>query len=235
MTLTQDLLHDHVVRRITRARPDLAEARDLSTVDGLHAVEADIAADSDIAVVAVVRHFDLASWVRGTVAFAASLPAADGWRRSFTKTLFLAGNPANLADRFAFHHVDETGAVAWTAPAPAGDRLALRQLLRAFVGERELSVPGDVVVDLPGPTTGVGRVLSVAGPGMTVAQAMVHLNHLLVEAVFDGVLTPGDRLTVRRVPRLVGLPGPFDALRVGTAATGKLHALMALTKEVSGA
>lgn len=238
MNLTQDLLHDHVVRRITRARPDLASAHDLSTIEGLRAVEG-AAADSDVVVVAVVRHFDLAAWVRGTVGFAAGLSSVDGWRRSFTKTVFLAGNPANLVDRFTFHHVDETGATAWTAPAPAADRLALRQLLRAFVAERALSVVGDVVIDLPGgsPATRAERVLHVAAPGLTVAQALVHLNHLLVEAVFDGVLAPGDRLTVRRVPRLVGLPGPFDALRVATdpAAPGRLHALMALTKEVSGA
>ncbi|MFE2757583.1 DUF6182 family protein [Actinosynnema sp. NPDC059335] len=238
MNLTQDLLHDHVVRRITRARPDLADAHDLSTVEGLRAVEG-AAADTDVVVLAVVRHFDLAAWVRGTVGFAARLSAVDGWRKSFTKTVFLAGNPANLVDRFAFHHVDETGAVAWTAPAPAADRPALRRLLRAFVGERELSVGADVVIDLPGggPAAGVGRVLHIAAPGMTVAQALVHLNHLLVEAVLDGALAPGDRLTVRRVPRLVGLPGPFDALRVATdpAAPGRLRALMALTKEVSGA
>ncbi len=239
MSLTQDLLRDHVVRRIVRARPDLAAAHDLSGLDGLTAVQsdiADVAADSDVVVVAVVRDFDLVRWVRGTVAFASGLSDVAQWRRSFTKTLFLAGNPANLADRFTFQHVDEAGAVAWTSPAPARTRLPLRQLLRAFVGERELSVPGDVVVDLPGPVTGVERVLHVAGSGMTVAQAMVHLNHLLVEAVLDGVLAPGDRLTVRRVPRLVGLSGPFDALRVEAdpAFPGRLCALMALTEARGG-
>ncbi|QQQ78747.1 hypothetical protein IOD16_10030 [Saccharothrix sp. 6-C] len=233
MTVTQALLHDHVVRRIARARPDLAAWRDLSTVDGLSAVEAEIAAVSDTAVVAVVGGFDLVEWVRGTVAFAASLSDVDAWRRSFTKTLFLAGNPARLTGRFAFRHV--AGRLAWTDLAPADAHLPLRQLLRAFVGERELDVPGDVVIDLPGPP-GRHRVLHVAG-AMPVARAMVHLNHLLVEAVFDGVLAPGDRLTVRRVPRLIGVTGPFDALRVGVdpASPGRLHALMALTEEVSGA
>lgn len=241
MNLSQQLLREHVARRIARHRPDLARSHDLATVDGLAAVEAGLAEDAGTAVVAVVRRFELAAWIRGTVAFAAGLDPdlTEPWRRSFTKTLFLAGNPANLAGRFAFAHTDGTGSLAWTAPAPAARHLQLRQLLRAFAGGRELAVDGDVVVDLPGGQAAapVHRVLHLAGPGLTVDRAMIHLNHLLVEAVLDGVVAPGDRLTVRRVPRLVGVPGPFDALRVAVdpAGPGRLHAVMSLTKEAGGA
>jgi hypothetical protein len=234
MSLSQDVLHDHLVGRITRALPELrGDAARLSTVAGLLSVEA----GADTAVVAVVRRFHLATWIRGTVAFAAALGPAGQWRRSFTKTLFLAGNPANLLGRFTFRHIDETGTMAWTAPAPAATQLPLRRLLRAFVGECPLVVPGDVVVELPGESSGTARVLSIAGTGLTVAEAMVHLHHLLVEAVFDGALAPGDRLTVRMVPRLVGIPGPFDALRVGVdpAQPARLRALMGLTTEVTDA
>jgi len=237
--LTQELLHSHAAQRVIRSRPDLAAVHDLSTMDGLTAVEAAVAGDGGTAVIAVVRRFELAAWVRGTVAFAARLDRdrAEDWRRSFTKTVFLAGNPANLADRFAFEHVDATGSLAWTAPAPTSAHLPLRQLLRAFAGGRELGGGADVVIDLPGPAPGRHRVLHVAGGGLPVAKVMVHLNHLLVEAVSDGVLAPGDRLTVRRVPRLLGVPGPFDALRVGVdpADPGRLHALMSLTTEVDSA
>jgi hypothetical protein len=235
MSLSQEVLHDRTVDRITAALPAVRDATRLSTVDDLLAVEAGVAAGGGTAVVAVVRRFDLVAWIRGTVTFAAGLGRAEQWRGSFTKTLFLVGNPANLVHRFAFGHIDETGTLAWTAPAPAAAQMPLRRLLRAFVGQRELTIPGDVVVDLPG-RPGVAWMLYIAGTGLTVAQAMVHLNHLLVEAVLDGILTPGDRLTVRRVPRLVGL-GPFDALRVvvDPALPGKLHALMGLTTEVTSA
>jgi len=239
VTLTQELLHSNAAQRIIRSRPDLADAHDLSTMDGLAAVEAAVAGDGGTAVIAVVRRFQLVSWVRGTVAFAARLDRdrAEEWRRAFTRTVFLAGNPANLVDRFAFEHVDGTGSLAWTAPASMPTHLPLRQLLRAFAGERALPGGADVVIDLPGPPTGRRRVLHVVGGGLTVAKAMVHLNHLLVEAVSDGVLAPGDRLTVRRVPRLLGVPGPFDALRVAVdpADPGRLHALMSLTQEVADA
>ncbi|HEU5475258.1 MAG TPA: DUF6182 family protein [Actinophytocola sp.] len=236
MTLTQRLLHDHAARRIIRARPELAQVRDLSTVDGLTAVQQD-AGDEDTAVVAVVRRFDLVSWVRGTVAFAAGLNRrrAQEWRRAFTRTVFLAGNPANLTTRFDFAHVAETGAMAWTAPASAAAHRPLRRLLRTFPGTRDLTLGGDVVIDLPGepPAEPMRRVLHLAGSGLTVAGALVHLGHLLVEAVLDGAISPGDRLTVRQLPRLVGVPGPFDALRVGVdpADPDRLHALMSVSRE----
>jgi hypothetical protein len=235
VTLDQDVLRHHAVGRITKALPEFHDnPAGLSTVDGMLAVEA--GAGAGTAVVAVVRRFDLTAWIRGTVAFAAGLGWAGEWRRSFTKTLFLAGNPANLMDRFTFCHVDETGTLSWTAPAPAATQLPLRRLLRVFIGEQKLTVSGDVVIDLPG-GPGAERVLYIADAGLTVAQAMIHLSHLLVEAVFDGVIAPGDRLTVRLVPRLVGIPGPFDAVRVGVDPTlpGKLHALMGLTTPVTGA
>jgi hypothetical protein len=238
MTLTQNLLRDHVAQRILRARPELASVHDLSTVDGMAAVQDDVAEDGGTAVIAVVRRFELASWVRGTVAFAAGLDRdlSQEWRRSFTRTVFLAGNPVNLVNRFAFEHVTENGGMAWTAPAPADAHRPLRRLLRTFPGTRWLALNGDVMIDLPGGRPGgktMRRVLHLAGSGLTVAGTLVNLGHLLVEAVLDGAIAPGDRLTVRQLPRLVGVPGPFDALRVGVdpADPGRLHALMSVSRE----
>ncbi|WP_447002187.1 DUF6182 family protein [Saccharothrix isguenensis] len=236
MTITQQVLRDHVAQRIATARPDLARLHDLSTVDGLAGVEACVAEDGTT-VVAVVRRFDLVSWTRGTVAFAAGLDPerAAKWRRSFTRTVFLAGNPVNLVDRFAFAHVDDIGSTAWTAPAPGPVHAPLRRLLRTFSGSREVAPSGDVLIDLPGGGGGrrARRVLYLAGSGTTVERFMVHMNHLLVEAVLDGIVSPGDRLVVRRVPRLVGVPGPFDALRVDIdpVCPGRLRAVMGLTEE----
>lgn len=240
VALTQDLLRGYVARRIIRARPELAGSHNVSTMDGLLGAEADIAARSGTAAIAVVRRFDLERWVRGTVAFAMGLDRtlAARWRQSFTKTLFLAGNPVNLAERFAFDQVDDTGMTAWIAPAPAAAHLPIRRLLRAFVGSRQVTMDGEVVVDLPGGPVAepVRRVLCMVGPGPTVTQTMINVTHLLVEAVLDGVVGPDDRLTLRQVPRLIGVGSRFDALRVDVDPTdpGRLHALMGLTKEVDG-
>ncbi|GAA2677389.1 MULTISPECIES: DUF6182 family protein [Actinosynnema] len=237
MSLTQELLHDHLAHRITRARPDLARAHDLSTPDGLLAVQALASDDDGVAVIAVLRRFDLAAWVRGTVALASGLDAesASAWRGAFTRTLFLAGNPANLGDRFAFARTDPAGSAAWTAPAPATAHTPLRRLLRAFAGTRELAGAADVPVPLPGPPTG-RRVLCLVRSGLALERGLVHLGHLLAEAVLDGLLRPGDLLVVRGVPRLVGAPGPFDALRVDSDpdCPGRLLAVTGLVEEDAG-
>jgi hypothetical protein len=223
VTLTQDFLRTEVHRRIRAARP----GAEPSTA-GL-----DTTADTTTAVV-VLRRFDLVPWVRGTVAFAAGLTAhqATAWRGAFTRTVFLAGNPDNLLARFAFDHVDTDAGAAWLAPAPARRFLTLRRLLKLFEAPVALPVHPDRVVDLAGAPTGTERELYVATAGVSVAGTLVNLNHLLAEAVFDGVLRPGDRLRLRHVPRLGGL-GPFDALRVGIDPTNpdRLRAYAGIAKE----
>jgi hypothetical protein len=240
MTLTQEALRHQVAHRIRGLRPDLAD-RDLSPA-GLASVRPEIAAPAETttAVVCVLRRLDLAAFIAGTCAFAASLPAerVAGWRRSFTRTIFLAGNPDNLRDRLAFHHTDPDGAIAWTLPATLREHAPLRRLLRLFDGSGALpppvtvtvpgttvpgttapgtTVPGTTVPGTTVPGTGTRPVehdLSVATTGVTVGDCLVHLGHLLAEAVFDRLVSGGDRLVVRPVPRLVGTPGPFEALRV---------------------
>jgi hypothetical protein len=234
MTLTQDALHDRVAERIRLSRPDCHD-RDLSSHESLLSVQREADADGGIAGVSVIARFDLASWIRGTCAFALRLPAehVPAWRRSFTRTIFLAGNPANLADRFSFVHVDRDRSVAWTAPLPPSASYTLRRLLKVFEGAAALPVRDEFVVRLPGTRPGATRrVLYVTTAGMTVADSVVHLNHLLVEAVLDGLLRPGDRLLVRQVPRLVGIGERFDALRIGPdpAGAGRLRAFGGLTE-----
>jgi Family of unknown function (DUF6182) len=232
MKLTQDFLRDQHLLRIARARPELAGpgARPGLDVD---------AEDGEVMVVCVVRRFDLAPWIRGTCRFAFGLAPdqAKAWRRSFTKTAFLAGNPGNLAHRFRFAHVSEDRATAWTPPSHAEGQATLRRLLKLFHGPRVLPPRPAFTVAIPGGgdegRAPARRVLYISTAGVTFGDCLITLNHLLAEAVMDGLLTPGALLTVRQVPRLAGIPEPMDAMRIAPDpdAPDRLRAFAALTKE----
>ncbi|MEV0319426.1 DUF6182 family protein [Streptomyces sp. NPDC050658] len=241
MTLTQQALRDRVARRIRAARPDLAARHDLDTYTGLmgaqHAVAAEHADSGTLAAV-VLRGFDLAAWARDTCAFALRVgpDAAADWRASFTRTVFLAGNPAHLGQRFDFAYVAPDRSAAWTAPAPAAHTAGLRRLLKLFDAPAALPARPDTLVEVPGAPRPGGRVsrdLYVATADCTVAEALVHVNHVLVEAVLDGLVGPGDLLTLRQVPRLVGLRAPLAGVRVVTEPQlpGRLKAAAGLTEE----
>lgn len=242
----QERLREAVAARIRTARPELADAYDLTSAEGLLAVRARLgAADSDgeapghLAAV-VLNRFDLASWARATCEFALGLgpERAAAWRRSLTRTVFLAGNPDNLRERFSFAHLAEDGSAAWTSPGPAADSAGLRRLLKLFDGPRPLPVRADTAVTIPARAghaarPPVHRELHIAAAGCRVSDALVHLNHLLAEAVLDGLIGPGDVLTIRHVPRLTGAADRFAALRVDTDPTlpGRLRAAAGLTEE----
>jgi hypothetical protein len=217
VTITQLTLHDHAARQIRLSRPDLAVRPDTS---GLIQAYREITAtqpDEGTAVVCVVRRFDPASFIRASCAFAAGLtPAqASAWRRSFTRTIFLAGNPRNLADRFAFAHVSEDGLTAWTEPSTMDDSAALRRLLKLFQGPRHLPPWPVLRIAVPGPTMGIRRDLYLTTDGVSVADCLVHLNHLVADAVLDRLITAGDLLTLRQVPRLIGISQTLERVRVG--------------------
>jgi hypothetical protein len=234
VSIGPELLLDEAVRRFRAARPDLARDVDLSSASGLAAAQRSL--DAEVMAVSVVREFELVSWIRGTCAFAAGLPPSlvPAWRRSFTRTIFLAGNPSNLLDRFSFAHVSPDGAAAWTAPAAEQDLVPLRRLLKLFSGPHELPSQPPLSLEVPGvpDRPPVRRGLYVAVAGVPVAEVMVHLGHLLAEAVLDGLLFPGDALTVRLVPRLSGITAPFAALRIGSESGERLRAFAGLTKEM---
>ncbi|GAB1515166.1 DUF6182 family protein [Actinophytocola sp. KF-1] len=235
MSLTQDVLRDRVADRIRVSRPDCS--RDLSTYARLLSVQREAEDDAGPVAVSVLARYEPAAWIRGTCAFAMGLTGArvTAWRRAFTRTVFLAGNPANLVGRFDFAHVADDGSAAWTAPAAQAATGTLRRLLRLFEGAAELPARDELPVRLPGHGADpVRRALYLTTAGMTVADSLVHLNHLLVEAVLDGLLRPGDELLVRQVPRLVGVGERFDALRIGPDADGadRLRAFAGLTGAV---
>lgn len=243
MIISQDLLRAEAARRIREARPELASRSDLLSATGLTAARQELARDAEeprVLTVCVLRSLDLPAWIRATCAFAHRVapPAAAAWRRDFTRTVFLAGNPENLAERFRFSHVADDGAAAWFGPAPADDSTALRRLLKLFTAPAGLPVAPPTVVELPpgagsGERAPVHHALHVATAGVTLGAGLVHLNHLLSEAVLDGTLSPGDRLTLRQAPCLVGLEGPFTALRVDVSVRDpdRLQAYAALTSD----
>jgi hypothetical protein len=78
----------------------------------------------------------------------------------------------------------------------------------------------------------VCRELHLAVAGVSLSDTLVHLHHLLAEAIFDGLIVPGDRLTLRQLPRLADTR-PFAALRadVDRAYPNRLRAYAGLTEE----
>ncbi|WP_369381163.1 DUF6182 family protein [Streptomyces sp. cg36] len=246
MPLTQRRLHAEAVRRLREARPELVRPAGEPDLAALLAVREAVAAEpgADAAqAVAVVHHLDPVAWVREAAVLALGLPpgTAAAWRRSFTRTVYLAGNPRNLLGRYSFDHLAEDGSVGWCAPAPAGSTAGLRRLLKLFTSTAPFPVrpPGTVTVpSVParhdGPTRApVHRDVYVAVSGVPLPLGLVHLNHLVVEAVLDGLVAPGDRLTLRSVPSLAGADIPFAALRVDVdrAHPHQLRAYAALTEE----
>ena len=245
MSLTEDYLLSVATQRLLAVRPDLAAGRDLSSPAALRAVREELGRTEDpeggTAAVCVVGAFRLADWVREVCAFALSLTPeeARAWRAGFTRTLFLAGRPDNLRERFDFGHVAADASVAWTRPAPAAGTRTLRRLLKTFAADGPVRVGPLVRVELPAapgpqPRPPVHRDLYVAAAGLTVTATLVQVHHLLAEAVLDGILAPGDELTIRQLPLLTGLPFPLAAVRVDTAAPDApgLRAYAALSEAV---
>ncbi|MGW4891336.1 DUF6182 family protein [Kitasatospora sp. NPDC004240] len=237
MTAVQEHLLADAAVRIHRARPDLAARFPLGSAEDLGRVKEAVLAEPDAtAAVCVLGRIDLAAWTAGTCAFALALPAgaALAWRRSFTRTLYLAGSPARLTDRFAFAHT--TDDCAWTLPAPPREHLGLRRLLKVLEAPRTLPASAPVTVEVPavpGRTrrTPVHRELHIATAGVPLSGVLVHLGHLLAEAVLDGLVLGGDTLTLRQPPRLT--PEPYAALRIDAdeadGGRGRLRLLAALS------
>ncbi|MPZ83082.1 MAG: hypothetical protein GEV28_22900 [Actinophytocola sp.] len=174
-------------------------------------------------VLVLLRSLDLADLVHGARAFAATLDPdeAEAWRRSWTRTRFLFGNPANLPARNRPRVVAPNATAAWLGPFPTDRRLGLSRLLKPVTGV--LPRP-PIDLDLPG--SGRRHLLHVAVDGLTLVDYLVHLHHTLVEAVLLGRLRPDDPLWLSHRPALTSeragdrpayarvLPDPRDAARL---------------------
>ncbi|QQQ79540.1 hypothetical protein IOD16_14740 [Saccharothrix sp. 6-C] len=229
MTLSQRFLRGEFDRRVRLAHRG-PRPSDETPPGGARPADAPLTA-------VVMRNFAVQPWIRATVAFALTVPPerAARWQRAFTRTVFLAGNPANLAARYRFDHVADDGSAAWLGPRPEAESAALRRLLKLYTAPRPFGdvAPGPAAVAVPGPPSGRVLGLHVATVGITVSTGLVHLNHLLVEAVFDGAVGAGDLLLPRFAPRLTGLRPPYAALRVGPdpEVPHRLRAFACLSEE----
>lgn len=170
-----------------------------------------------LAAVVVLKAFDPASFVAGTVRFAAQLPRdrSAAWYRQFTRTLFLVGDPRRLAARFRFDHASPDGAVAWRAPDPGGACDPITRLLKPLQTEGPCRLDRRGLLRCqPGTPAGAHRRLTLDVADLPLERALVHLNHLACEAVIEGRLGPEDRLDLLDAGA-IGPPRPsFTAVRV---------------------
>ncbi|MEU7650196.1 DUF6182 family protein [Streptomyces huasconensis] len=188
--------------------------------------------------VAVLRDFDARSFARSVLDFASWLsPAARAnWQGDFTRTVFLAGNPRNLAVRLPPSLVSPDGHIAWYAGGPRQARRELRLLLRAIEGELPPTLPGAVTLTVPGAPAAVPGHrwrATVATDGLSLPQYLVHVNHALAESVLTGILAPGDELTLHHTPDVPELPFAPAYLRVHQDMRDpeRLRAFVALTDD----
>ncbi|GAA4904274.1 hypothetical protein HD597_003370 [Nonomuraea thailandensis] len=168
----------------------------------------------DVGVIAVLRAFDPATFAADAYRFAATLPDARGrpWYAAFTRTIFLAGDPRNLADRHPFDHLSPDGSIAWYAPAPLSSREGLRRLLRPFRGLRGLTAPLTEEVPLGNGNTTARLDVPVAG--LPLEDYLVHVNHLIAEAALDGLLPGTGRLLLRHLPAAPPPAAHYTRIRV---------------------
>lgn len=208
---SQGLLREELARRINAARIGLEPPTTAGSAEAHDAAH--------VSAVVVVRDIDVAAFVTGALAHTVALPAAarDAWYRSFTRTIFLAGNPERLQHRHPPDHCTPDGAIGWYAAAELSTYLGLRRLLRAFDGPRiATDIPATVPLRLPGrgaaPRRARRLLVDVAGLGM--GQYLVHLHHTVCEAAICGLIGPGDALEVVHVQEIDESVGRWDYARV---------------------
>ncbi|WP_419998158.1 DUF6182 family protein [Streptomyces boninensis] len=153
----------------------------------------------------IVAGIDLRAFIAGAAGFALTTPRdlADGWYRSFTRTVFLAGRPASIAARHPHSYGTANGNLAWHGPSTRGQLRPLSRLLRTFEGPALIAAPPDpVIAAAPGPPSGHTVSLTLATSGISTAEYLVHVHHLIAESTLLGLVRPGDRLLVEHRPTL---------------------------------
>lgn len=226
MMFSQERLYAELSRRIgiaqTRQGASGAHPASPSNATDLSILDAAAKAAPDIAAIAVIRDFDPAAFARSSLAFAFVLPEEwrNKWFSAYTRTIFLAGNPANIGARFPFQHVADDASHAWLGPAPSQVAMTLRRLLVLFRSEGVLRLTGEFTITAPRVTESEPTVapprrhIYIATAGLSASDYLVHLNHTLAELVLLGLIVPGSVVTIRHVPRLHGCREELTWLRV---------------------
>lgn len=193
---------------------------------------------AETTVLVLLRSVRLADLVHGARQFAAALePApADAWLRSWTRTRFLFGDPANLPAAQPARVVAPGGTAGWLGPVPHLHQPGLSRLLKPVTGRlpelpAEVDLPG--TGDLPGEhgqqteLPAPRRVLQVAVAGLSLSEYLVHLHHTLAEAVLLGSLDSDEPVRISHRPAIAADPalGPPGYARVlpDPAAGGRLR------------
>lgn len=183
--------------------------------------------DTGLGVAVVVADVRPDVFAAATIGFASSVPEdiAVAWRRTFTRTVFLAGLPETVADRHPPAWTAPDGSLSWHGPAPAGHLLGLSRLLRAFAGPAPLRPPAPFTVTVPGARTGHTAEATVATAGISVAGHLVHVHHLLAEATLRGLVRPGDAVRVTHRPEIDGpdVRAALDPARAAAVQTRITH------------
>ncbi|GLP67074.1 hypothetical protein TUSST3_36960 [Streptomyces sp. TUS-ST3] len=177
-----------------------------------------------LSVAVVVADLDPAAFLGGAADFALAIPDAlrDGWYRTFTRTVFLAGRPASVAPRHPYRHATPTADLAWYGPLPRRELAPLSRLLRAFRGPAPVEVPaGPLTVPVTGRPTGRVVDVTVATAGVSSGAYLVHVHHLITEAVLRGLVRPGDTLSVEHTDTLdvTDFPAVLDPARAASVQT----------------
>lgn len=157
---------------------------------------------ADVAVPVVLREFDPQAVTDGAVMFAAALAPdqSDSWFRCYTRTVFLFGNPRNLAARYPVRQRAGDNAVGWLGVVERKELNQLRRLLRPVTGALPgVSVTPGAATGRPGAGAGAQWGLWLAIRDLDLAQYLVHLHHTVTEAVLTGEVRPGDTIRLKHV------------------------------------
>jgi hypothetical protein len=166
--------------------------------------------------IVVLKDFALGDYVAGVRQFVARVPEAQrrDWYRRFTPTLFLAGDPARLQERFRFDHVDERGAVAWLFVPDAERDHDLKRLLKILRTELPYRAADGPVRIASGAGSPARWRLLLAMSGLRLERVLVHLNHTLVEAQLSGLLAATDGIEILHVDAIDEIPDSARYLRI---------------------
>ncbi|MEU5405455.1 DUF6182 family protein [Nocardia asteroides] len=187
--------------------------------------------DDQGAAAVVVGAFDPVVFIRSSLDFALGLPDEElsDWCASFTRTIFLAGNPANLESRHEPRCKSSDNTIAWYAPTATKSVLAVRRLLKPLQGPSGVPPVGfSTRIEARGADSPQVAEVLVEVTGLSAEHYLVHVNHLIAESVAVKLISKSTVLHLRHVDRITPAEGPFGYLRVAPGRDGLLRCYSAL-------